>query len=179
MTQEFSSWCNLSFCERMIKAAPMHDLGKIAVDDSILRKPGRFEPEEYEQMKTHSPKGALIVQKVLKETTDEEFKRIAINVAHYHHEKWNGTGYPSGLKEKEIPVEARIMALADVFDALVSKRCYKEARTYDEAFAIIENDLGKHFDPEIGKVFLECRPQLEEYYMNALKKESLYDSMEL
>lgn len=166
---EFSIWCTNGFCERMIKAAPMHDLGKIAVDDSILRKPGKFTNEEYEQMKKHPGKGAVIVQNVLKETTDMEFQIIASNIAHFHHEKWNGTGYPSGIKGEDIPIEARIMALADVFDALVSKRCYKEAQTFDEAFSIIQNDLGKHFDPVIGEVFLECRPQLEEYYQSALK----------
>ena len=166
---QFSDWCTLEFCERMIKAAPMHDLGKIAVDDSILRKPGKFTDEEYEQMKKHAAKGSVIVQKVLKETTDLEFQAIAINVAHYHHEKWDGTGYPTGIKGEEIPVEARIMALADVFDALVSKRCYKEAQSFDEAFTIIKDDLGKHFDPLIGGVFLECRNQLEEYYQTALK----------
>ncbi|MBQ0002679.1 MAG: HD domain-containing protein [Treponema sp.] len=174
----FSAWCNQEFCERMIKAAPMHDLGKIAVDDSILRKPGKFEPQEYEQMKKHSTKGSIIVQEVLRETTDLEFKAIAANIAHYHHEKWDGTGYPVGKKGKEIPVEARIMALADVFDALVSRRCYKEAKSFEEAFNIIQNDLGKHFDPEIGVIFLECRTQLEEYYNNALKTDTLFEKID-
>jgi len=153
-----------NFCKKIIKAAPMHDLGKIAVDDKILRKPGKFEPEEYEQMKKHSAEGAKIVSQVLFNVDDEEFVQIAVNVAHYHHEKWNGSGYPAGLKGEEIPIEARIMAFADVFDALVSKRCYKDSFTYDKAFDIISNDLGSHFDPELGKVFLKCRPQLEEYY---------------
>lgn len=157
-----------SFWDKLIKAAPMHDLGKIAVDDSILRKPGKFEPDEYEQMKTHSTKGAVIVQEVLKETTDEEFKEIATNVAHYHHEKWDGSGYPTGIKGDDIPVEARIMALVDVFDALVSRRCYKDSKSFDEAFSIIKSDLGKHFDYNLGTIFLECRPELEEYYREAL-----------
>ena len=160
--------CTPSFCANVIKAAPMHDLGKIAVDDSILRKPGRFTEEEYSKMKNHAAKGAVIVAKVLDEIEDVEFKRIAVNVAHYHHEKWDGSGYPEHLKGTEIPLEARIMALADVFDALVSKRCYKEAQSFDEAFEIIANDLGHHFDPEIGKVFLQCRPQLEAYYSTSV-----------
>lgn len=176
---QFAEWCNQEFCERMIKAAPMHDLGKIAVDDSILRKPGKFDPAEYEQMKKHPAKGSVIVQEVLKETTDMEFKAIAANVAHYHHEKWNGSGYPTGKKGKEIPVEARIMALADVFDALVSKRCYKEAKSFDEAFTIIQTDLGKHFDPVIGSIFLECRDKLEEYYNNALKTDTIFEKMDV
>lgn len=176
---QFAEWCNQEFCDRMIKAAPMHDLGKIAVDDSILRKPGKFEPAEYEQMKKHPAKGSVIVQEVLKETTDFEFKAIAANVAHYHHEKWDGSGYPSGKKGKEIPVEARIMALADVFDALVSRRCYKDAKSFDEAFNIIQNDLGKHFDPVIGSIFLECRDKLEDYYNNALKTDTVFEKMDV
>ena len=157
------------FCDLLVKAAPMHDLGKIAVDDSILRKPGRFTPEEYEQMKTHAQKGAIIVKEVLRESTDKEFERIAVNVAHYHHEKWNGEGYPEHLKGEEIPLEARIMALADVFDALVSQRCYKNAMSFDQAFDLIRQDLGKHFDPVIGKLFILCRPQIEEYYKTMLQ----------
>ena len=153
-----------NFCKLLIKAAPMHDLGKIAVDDSILRKPGKFTPEEYEEMKKHAAEGAGIVKKILGETNDPEFEKIAVNVAHYHHEKWDGTGYPEHLHGEEIPLEARIMALADVFDALVSKRCYKDAKSFDEAFDIIKNDLGKHFDPVIGQAFIDCRPQLEMYY---------------
>lgn len=154
------------FYSAMIKAAPMHDLGKIAVDDAVLRKPGKFTDEEYEKMKAHSAEGAKIVEKVLANIDDENFKQIAINVAHFHHEKWDGAGYPNHLKGEEIPLEARIMALADVFDALVSKRCYKESFTYDKAFEIIEDSLGSHFDPELGKVFIECRPDLENLYNN-------------
>lgn len=153
-----------SFCNAIIKAAPMHDLGKIAVDDAILRKPGRFTDEEYNKMKEHAAAGKSIVEKVLSEVDDEEFKKIAVNVAHYHHEKWNGQGYPNGISKEDIPIEARIMALADVFDALVSKRCYKDSMSYDRAFEIISNDLGTHFDPNIGSLFLECRPQLEALY---------------
>lgn len=154
------------FFQKLIKAAPMHDLGKIAVDDAVLRKPGKFTDEEYELMKKHSEEGAKIVEQVIHEVDDEEFKEIAINVAHYHHEKWNGQGYPAGLKEEEIPFEARIMALADVFDALVSKRCYKDSFSYDRAFSIIEESLGTHFDPFLGLQFISCRKELEALYNN-------------
>lgn len=153
-----------SFWKAVIKAAPMHDLGKIAVDDAVLRKPGKFTDEEYEKMKMHSSEGARIVENVLSQVDDEEFKSVAINVAHYHHEKWNGEGYPEKISGNDIPFEARIMALADVFDALVSKRCYKESFSYDKAFFIIEDSLGSHFDPELGKLFIDCRPELEELY---------------
>lgn len=152
------------FLQMVVKAAPMHDLGKIAVPDRILQKQGRFTEEEYELMKNHSAEGAKVLKNILTDVESEEFVRIATNVAHYHHEKWNGQGYPEGLSGEEIPVEARIMALADVFDALVSKRCYKEAYSYDVAFGIIAESLGSHFDPVLGKVFLSCRPQLEAYY---------------
>ena len=124
----------------------------------------KFTPEEFDEMKKHSEKGAEIVANILNGVEDESLIKIATNIAHYHHEKWNGEGYPCRLAGEEIPFEARIMALADVFDALVSKRCYKEKMDYDQAFAIIEESLGSHFDPEIGRVFLNCRPQLEAYY---------------
>ncbi len=152
------------FLTSVVKAAPMHDLGKIAVDDRILRKPGKFTPEEFDEMKKHSEKGAEIVGQILDGVENEAFVRIAKNIAHYHHEKWNGEGYPDKLSGIGIPPEARIMALADVFDALVSKRCYKEKMDYDNAFRIIEESLGSHFDPELGKIFLRCRPQLESFY---------------
>lgn len=153
-----------AYWDAIIKAAPMHDLGKIAVDDAVLRKPGKFTDEEYEKMKAHSAEGARIVENVLSQVDDEEFKQIAINVAHYHHEKWDGRGYPEKLSGEDIPFEARIMALADVFDALVSKRCYKESFTYDRAFNIIEESLGSHFDPKLGKLFIQCREDLIQLY---------------
>lgn len=148
----------------IIKAAPLHDFGKIAIPDVILNKPGKFTDEEYEEMKKHSAKGAVIVERILQNAEDTLFKNIAVNVAHYHHEKWNGMGYPEGIKEEEIPFEARVMALADVFDALVSKRVYKERFDYDKAFAIIEESGGSHFDPELCKAFLECRDKFEDLY---------------
>ena len=159
---------NLSkdFLNLVTKAAPMHDLGKIAIDDVVLRKPGKFTPEEYEEMKRHSYEGAKKIKTILENVEDEAFVKVAINIAYYHHEKWNGKGYPTGKQNTEIPVEARIMALADVFDALVSKRCYKDAFSYDEAFNIVEESLGEHFDPELGSLFLECREELIAYYDN-------------
>jgi len=153
------------FLDHVIKVAPMHDLGKVAVDDVILRKPGKFTDEEYQMMKSHSAEGARVIRKVLAEVDDEAMMETAVNVAHFHHERWDGKGYPEGIAEENIPVEARIMALADVFDALVSKRCYKEAFGFDRAFSIIEEGLGSQFDPVLGKIFLECRPELEKLYI--------------
>ena len=115
-------------------------------------------------MKEHTTEGAKIVLGVLREVDDENLKRIAVNVAHYHHERWNGEGYPCGLKGEEIPIEARIMAFADVFDALVTRRCYKDAYDYDTAFEIMEKEFGSHFDPNLGKIFLECKTALGAMY---------------
>ena len=152
------------FCKDVIKAAPMHDLGKIAVDDAVLRKPGKFTPEEYEKMKHHAAEGARVIHEILAHTEDESFKTIAENVAHYHHERWDGSGYPMGLSGEEIPIEARIMAIADVYDALVSKRVYKEAFDFARADAIIMEGMGTQFDPGLKKVYENARPRLETYY---------------
>lgn len=152
------------FLKKVSKAAPMHDLGKIAVSDSILRKQGKFTDEEYAEMKKHTAAGGKIVDEILNGVEDEDFVEISRNVANFHHEKYDGTGYPTGMKGEDIPIEARIMALADVFDALVSKRCYKDAFSYDRAFGIIKESIGSHFDPKLGEVFLECRSELEELY---------------
>ena len=153
-----------SFCKNLIKAAPMHDLGKIAVDDEILRKPGRFTPEEYEKMKSHAAEGARIVHDILRDTDDEDFRRIAENVAHFHHERIDGSGYPDGLKGEQIPLEARIMAIADVYDALVSRRVYKSAFSFEKANQIILEGMGSQFDPELEKYYTAARPRLEAYY---------------
>ncbi len=152
------------FCRDIIKAAPMHDLGKIAVDDAILRKPGRFTDEEFEKMKAHAAEGAKIVHTILEGTDDMNFHIIAENVAHYHHERWDGSGYPEGLKGEEIPLEARIMAIADVYDALVSKRVYKEKMSYEKANEIIMDGMGKHFDKSLEPYYVSVRPLLEAYY---------------
>ena len=152
------------FCRNVIKAAPMHDLGKIAVDDAVLRKPGRFTPEEFEKMKKHAAEGARIVHEILMGTDDDEFHRIAENVAHYHHERWDGSGCPEGLAGEDIPLEARIMAIADVYDALVSKRVYKEAMSFEQADAIIMDGMGTQFDKGLEPFYLRARPHLEQYY---------------
>lgn len=154
------------FCFNLIKAAPMHDLGKIAVDDAILRKPGRFTPEEFEIMKTHAAEGARIIKQILKGTDDKAFMEMAINVAHYHHERWDGSGYPNKLKGEEIPLEARIMAIADVYDALVSKRVYKESLSFEMANQIILEGMGSQFDPQLKEIYEASRERLEQYYQS-------------
>ena len=148
----------------IIRSAPLHDFGKIAISDAILNKAGKYTPEEYEEMKKHPVQGASIVERILQNSDDIQLKNIARNIAYYHHEKWDGSGYPKGLKGEEIPIEARIMALADVFDALVSKRVYKEQYSFDKAFAIIAQSAGSHFDPNLCKQFLDCRDSLIAIY---------------
>lgn len=152
------------YLDNLVTAAPMHDLGKICIDDRILNKPGKFTDEEYEIMKTHSKLGGEIVETILKDIRDEKYIKIAKNIAYFHHEKWNGQGYPNKLKGDEIPLEARIMALADVYDALVSKRCYKEKYTFERAHDIILESMGSHFDPKLEEIYLKCRDELENYY---------------
>lgn len=151
------------YVENVISAAPLHDVGKIMISDVILNKPGKFTPEEFEIMKTHSIIGGNIVHKILGDDTDKKLLKITEDVAKYHHEKWNGKGYPEGLKEKEIPLCARIMAVADVFDALVSKRVYKNSISVQEAYEILVKDSGSHFDPEIVNVFMELRSEVEKF----------------
>lgn len=154
------------FCDDVIRAAPMHDLGKIAVDDAVLRKPGKFTPEEYNEMKKHAAEGARIVDSILEGTDNSSFHKVAVNVAHYHHERWDGSGYPEGLSGDNIPIEARIMAIADVYDALVSKRVYKDEFSFEDADRIMMESMGKHFDKRLEKYYVAARPRLEEYYSN-------------
>lgn len=143
------------FVSLLSTLAPMHDVGKILVPDSILRKPGRLTDEEYEIMKTHASKGGDVVRQMLKGITDEEYLKFASDIATYHHERWDGAGYPEGLSGENIPLAARIMAIADVFDALVSERCYKKAIPVGEALEIIRDESGSHFDPKLAEVFLK------------------------
>lgn len=139
----------------MYRAAPMHDVGKIIVPDEILKKPERLTEEEFEQMKRHASEGGRIVREVLGGVADDEYLSVAENIASCHHERWDGGGYPAGLKGEEIPLPARIMAIADVYDALTSERCYKEAMTQNEAVKIIEEESGTHFDPKLAGIFIE------------------------
>ncbi len=172
--REFSFGFGLDdrFRDALVKAAPLHDIGKIAVDDAILKKPGRFTDEEFEKMKKHASEGARVLHSILEDTKDEEFKQIAENVAHFHHERMDGSGYPDGLKGEDIPIEARIMAIADVYDALVSKRVYKESMSFEKADSIMMESFGKHFDRRLEKFYVAAKPRIESYYR---KREQKYD----
>ena len=144
--------------DRIVRAAPLHDIGKIAVSDRILQKPGRLTPEEFEEMKLHAAKGGRMVQNILGNLDDKAFLQTASEIATGHHERWDGRGYPNALAGEKIPLPARIMSVADVFDALVSERCYKKAIPPDEAFGIIEEERGRQFDPEIVDLLPALRP---------------------
>lgn len=149
------------YIDFVTRAAPMHDIGKIVIPDHILNKPGKLNDEEFEIMKSHAAAGGKIVYQILGGVEDVEYVDIAADIANFHHEKWNGKGYPTGKKGEEIPLCARIMAVADVFDALVSERCYKKPMTYDEAFEIIKRDAGQHFDPDVAELFLEIKDEIK------------------
>ncbi len=153
-----------SLADDIVRAAPMHDLGKITIENAILLKPGKLTDEEYTIMKTHSVKSGEFVDIILKDVEEEHFVSVAHNVARFHHERWDGRGYPEGLVGEMIPLEARIMAIADVYDALVSKRCYKKAMSFDKAADIMLEGMGTQFDPNMYGVFLDCREKLEKYY---------------
>jgi putative two-component system response regulator len=137
-------------------AAPLHDIGKIGIPDDILLKPGRFEPEEFERMKTHTTIGANIL-----EGSNFTVLRIAGIIARSHHEKWDGSGYPHGLKGEEIPLEARIVALADFYDALINERPYKRAWSPIEAITEVEKQRGIHFDPQVVEALIHLYHETE------------------
>ena len=162
-TVEYKDILTDRFIELLVKAAPMHDIGKIVVPDAILKKPGKLTLDEFLQIQRHTVEGARIVHEVLDDNNPPEYIKMAADIALCHHEKWNGSGYPQQLENFDIPVCARIMAVADVFDALVSIRCYKESLSCDEAFKIIETSAGKHFDPILVECFLRLRPQIEDF----------------
>lgn len=154
---------NNGYCKKILtdeyitlltKAAPMHDIGKIVVPDSVLKKPGKLKPNEFNEIKRHTTEGGRIVREVLGDGEDKEYIQMATDVASCHHERWDGNGYPKGLSGEDIPLSARIMAIADVFDALVSPRCYKEPFPVDKAMEIIKEESGSHFDPTLAMLFI-------------------------
>lgn len=152
----FSHYLDNHTIDALAKSAPLHDIGKVGIPDHILLKPGKFTPEEWEIMKTHAELGAKAIAQAEADTEKTvEFLHIAKEIAHYHHEKWDGSGYPCALAGDRIPIAARLMALADVFDALICKRVYKPAFTLADARQLILDGNGSHFDPDIVKAFSE------------------------
>jgi putative two-component system response regulator len=147
----------------LVASTPLHDIGKVGIPDSILLKPGKLTPEEFEIMKTHTTLGRdAILKAELLMNRMETFLQYPKEIAYSHHEKWNGSGYPQGLSGENIPLSARIIALADVYDALISKRVYKMPYTHMESVEIIKKGSGEHFDPEIVKAFLKVHETFNE-----------------
>jgi putative two-component system response regulator len=146
---------NAVFAEQLVNAAPMHDIGKIGIPDRVLLKPGKLDNEELGIMRKHSELGAEILA-----NSTSPLIQLAHSVALYHHEKWDGSGYPFGMKGEDIPIEARIVAVADVFDALLSKRPYKEPWPVEDAVAEIKSQSGSHFDPTVVDAMMSCLPDL-------------------
>lgn len=154
---KYAEQLNSSEIAKIVKAAPLHDIGKVGIPDQILLKPGKLSEDEWIVMRTHANLGAEALRRAIGENTSptiKKFLQIAIDIAGCHHEKWDGSGYPNALTGEEIPLPARLMALADVFDALISRRVYKRAFSWDETCAIVIKDKGKHFDPELVEAFI-------------------------
>ncbi|MCR4763092.1 MAG: HD domain-containing protein [Lachnospiraceae bacterium] len=149
-----------TFMSDVVRSAPLHDIGKIHIPDNVLNKPGKLDPEEFEIMKTHTTAGKRILEKAIQTVGAENYLKEARNMAAYHHERWDGNGYPEKLHGEEIPLSARIMAVADVFDALTSVRVYKPAFPMEKAVTIIEEGSGTQFDPKCVEVFLEALPEI-------------------
>jgi len=148
---------NSSACDLILHAAPMHDIGKIGIPDRILQKPGPLTPDEWVIMRQHTEIGAEIIGQF---GGGSELFVMARSIALSHHEKWNGSGYPLGLKGEAIPIEGRIVALADVFDALTTRRPYKEAWPLEKAIVLLQDEAGEHFDPTLSELFIERMPQV-------------------
>ncbi|MDR1868763.1 MAG: response regulator [Treponema sp.] len=159
---EISNWDK----NLLLPSAQLHDVGKINVSDLVLNKPDKLTDEEFTLIKQHCADGERIIDEIISKTKDDGFLRHAKKFAGYHHEKWNGTGYPRELKENEIPLEGRIMAIADVYDALVSERPYKKPFTHEQAVQIIKDGSGTHFDPKIVEAFLTV---IEEFRSESIK----------
>lgn len=148
------------YISNVVNSAPLHDIGKIQVPDAVLNKPGKLDDFEFDIMKTHTTAGSDVIDRVIEEVPESAYLKEARDIANYHHEKWNGKGYPAGIEGTDIPLSARVMAVADVFDALVSERIYKPAMPLEKAFDIIKNDSGTHFDPEVVEAFFAAKDEV-------------------
>jgi adenylate cyclase len=153
---------NKKYIQHLYEAAPLHDIGKVGIPDKILKKPGRYTPEEYEVMKQHPLLAKEVIEKAMHYYDKNVFLELAHNIAYYHHERWDGRGYPEGLKGEEIPLEAQLMAVADVYDALVSRRCYKEGYAFEKAEEIIFKERGSAFNPLLVDLFMEIKEEFRE-----------------
>lgn len=167
----FTEELTKDYIKDLVMAAPMHDIGKISIPDSILKKPGKLDDEEFAIMKTHAAKGGEIIEKTFGHIGEDSYEKMAYKVARYHHEKWNGKGYPEGKAGEDIPLCARIMSVADVFDAVSAKRCYRDAMPLSKCYEIIEDGRGRDFDPRIVDTFLDIKGRIEEVYREKYDEE--------
>lgn len=151
---EYKNILTKDYIDLLYQSAPLHDIGKVGVRDSILLKPGPLTEEEFEEMKKHTIYGGESLMVGIKELGEDSFLTLAKEIALTHHEKWDGTGYPAGLSKKAIPISGRLMALSDVYDALISERVYKKAFSHEEAKKIILEGKGTHFDPDVVEAFI-------------------------
>ncbi len=157
----YKNYFTKNFQELVYRATPLHDIGKVGIPDHILKKPGKLDKDEFEIMKQHSEIGRNIMANAIKNNKNNQFLKIAYNIAYYHHEKWDGSGYPCNLKKEDIPLEARMMALVDVYDALISRRYYKQPISFEKSEKIIIEGSGKHFDPILVGVFIELKDKFK------------------
>jgi putative two-component system response regulator len=160
--QKFESVIDAQFIDLLYITAPLHDIGKVGIPDSVLLKPGKLTPEEFEIMKRHTLIGGATLQASAEAYPEASFLQMALDIALKHHEKWDGSGYPFGLSGEDIPLSARIVALADVYDALTTKRVYKPVMSHEDAIDIIRSSSGHHFDPEIVDAFFRIELEIRE-----------------
>lgn len=163
-SEKYKPLITKDYLDNLSQSAPMHDIGKIGIPDAILQKPGKLTAEEFEKMKEHPVIGGKIIQDTFGHLIDDEYETMAFQVARHHHEKWNGKGYPDGLSGENIPLCARIMAVADVFDAVSAKRCYRDAMPLEECYRIITGGRGSDFDPDIVDAFMLNTDAVEKIY---------------
>lgn len=152
------------YVEEITLASPLHDIGKLVIPKNIVGKPGKLTDAEYEVMKKHASLGGKVIEEIYLKESDESYLHLARDIATYHHERWDGSGYPSKLKGEEIPLAVRIVSIADVFDALVSERVYKKAYSFEKSFEMIVSDSGKFFDPEIIEVVVELKDKIRDVH---------------
>jgi putative two-component system response regulator len=164
---QYSGPINDEYIHNIFYASPLHDIGKVAIPDSILLKPGKLTLEEFAVMKSHAPRGAQTLELVLEQHPANAFIGMGIEIARAHHEKWNGTGYPDGLAGYDIPLSARIMTVADCYDALRSKRCYKDTYSHEESRHLIVNSMGNQFDPDVIRAFNHVEKEFRRVWENA------------
>lgn len=156
---KYKNFVTDQYIDLLFKSAPLHDIGKIGIRDDVLLKPGKLTPDEFDEMKKHTVIGHNAIHMASEKLGEHSFLKYAMEISRYHQEKWNGTGYPDGLAGENIPLSGRIMAIADVYDALISKRTYKPPFTHEKAVEIIREGRGEHFDPDLVDIFMEINEE--------------------